>query len=629
MRLPLALLLIALPPLGCDETSGTPADSQPPVDAAPADAGNDALSLDGPAVDGPVGDLAQGDAGACPAVSTRCVDTVNQEVCKVIGGVATWVKEGCPSGTLCLDAACSAECVDQCDLGETRTSGGTQETCSLFSVAKNAVVAPSSGLHDRARQYNAWIRKWHLPGGTIGDVYFTDATHKTVAAYHGTGDSAIWTGTYLAAEAIRLKVTGSPDAEKNVEQLVEAIHRLFQVTGHTGFMARYTAPLSADPLITAQYDPTSPKHHKVTFQGQDWFWSGNTSRDQYQGMLLGYAHAYEALSSTTHRQMIRDDIVALCKELITDRKGMKITIRFNALGQWNELPVSVDMQHIVLNPSEFKNGGPYIQIGNDAAPSDYNDSEMYGFQEFMPDMSKLLKQIPILGALITFPIPRSGSAIMLPSILRIGMLVTDGVAGYSAEHAAFKDHYDKNVSDWLGIMKQFAFLNTCWDKYYGLNIAFEPVYNLVRLEPDPQLRSAFQQDVLEGKMWQIVKEHKNVFFSYIHASQAPNSPAVQAVIQAANAQLAQFPPPPHIHAAVDNTGKYPADPNCPGHSTEATEVKDRTASDFIWQRQPFSLTTAGDPKKVYPGIDFLMPYWMGRFHKFFDDDAKGTCLRWQ
>ena len=38
------------------------------------------------------------------------------------------------------------------------------------------------------------------------------------------GDSAIWTGHYLAAEAFRYKVTRSPEALANEERAVEGIH---------------------------------------------------------------------------------------------------------------------------------------------------------------------------------------------------------------------------------------------------------------------------------------------------------------------------------------------------------------------------------------------------------------------
>ena len=132
-----------------------------------------------------------------------------------------------------------------------------------------------------------------------------------------------------------------------MQALVAAIHRLFQVTGHPGFLARYTAPVNhSDPAIKNLYNPMDTRHHKVKFNGQDYFWSGNTSRDQYQGVMLGYSLAYDALTSEAHKKLIRDDMVALCQELMKQRKKVKVTIRINALSKWHELPLSIDMEHV-------------------------------------------------------------------------------------------------------------------------------------------------------------------------------------------------------------------------------------------------------------------------------------------
>ena len=632
-------LVLAL--VGCDSSSPaadgavTPADRGTGEGSAPGDgpAAEQAVKEAGPDPDSKVVAPDTGGA-ACTSGASSCVDQTHHKICKKVGGKLAWATETCAAGTLCLDKKCSAGCVDQCNLDETRTSGGKSQTCKNFSVAKNGSVPLSAGLHDRARKHNAWIRKFHLPAGTMADSRFATTSYKKVVSYHGAGDSAIWTGTYLAGEALRLKVTGSPDAQKNVEALVEAIHRLFEVTGHAGFLARYTAPInSSDPAIKKLYTPTDPRHHKVKYKGQDYFWSGNTSRDQYQGVMMGYSLAYDALSSAKHKKLIRDDMVALCQELMKQRKKVKVTIRFNVLSKWQELPLSLDMEHVVLNPTEYKNGGPYIQLGTTAKPSDYERSTMQGFREFFPDYSVVIKQIPILGPLIGgIPIPRSGSAIMLANIMRIGIQVTKGVSGYSTKHAAIKAYYDKNKSKWLGIMKQYIFLNDasqCWKAYYGLNIVFEPVYNLIRLEDDKTIKASMQKDVLEGKLWKIVKDHKNVFFSYIYASQGPQAAAGKAAATAASKQLAQFSAPPHAVKTVNNTGKYPANSKCAGQSSVAIDVKDRVADDFIWQREPFKLTKTGDGKSVHPGADFTLPYWMARHHGYLTDDVKGTCLRWQ
>jgi hypothetical protein len=63
------------------------------------------------------------------------------------------------------------------------------------------------------------------------------------------------------------------------------------------------------------------------------------------------------------------------------------------------------------------------------------------------------------------------------------------------------------------------------------------------------------------------------------------------------------------------------------HST-AVDVGDRVVDDFIWQRQPWSLFDWGDERQLYPGVDYLVAYWMARRHGLTGDDSAGHCAAW-
>jgi hypothetical protein len=65
------------------------------------------------------------------------------------------------------------------------------------------------------------------------------------------------------------------------------------------------------------------------------------------------------------------------------------------------------------------------------------------------------------------------------------------------------------------------------------------------------------------------------------------------------------------------------------HHGDAVDVGERCTADFIWQSKPWELYCEGDPHVVYPGVDFLVAYWMGRRHGFLADDAPGRCLAWR
>ena len=43
-------------------------------------------------------------------------------------------------------------------------------------------------------------------------------------------------------------------------------------------------------------------------------------------------------------------------------------------------------------------------------------------------------------------------------------------------------------------------------------------------------------------------------------------------------------------------------------------VEQRVNTDFLWQRSPFLLYGGGDGFIETAGVDFLLPYWMGRVY---------------
>src|SRR5438552_16138616 len=62
------------------------------------------------------------------------------------------------------------------------------------------------------------IQSRHLIYNTILDPVFASPASDQVVSYSRCGDSAIWSGHYLAAEAFRYTVTHSPDAVVNAKR---------------------------------------------------------------------------------------------------------------------------------------------------------------------------------------------------------------------------------------------------------------------------------------------------------------------------------------------------------------------------------------------------------------------------
>ena len=49
----------------------------------------------------------------------------------------------------------------------------------------------------------------------------------------------------------------------------------------------------------------------------------------------------------------------------------------------------------------------------------------------------------------------------------------------------------------------------------------------------------------------------------------------------------------------------------------------------MWERNPWKLVEVLEPNKLYPGIDYLVTYWMARYYGYLQDDATDTCLQWR
>lgn len=512
----------------------------------------------------------------------------------------------------------SSVCADVCVAGA-QSQG---RTCRLWDSAAmawiDAMPEGDGHLHNRARSYIAWLRNKMMPEGGVFRGQFSDADFTEALAFSGTRDSPIWTGTYLASEALRYEVTGAPDAAEQMKKTVDVIDLWWHISGDRGYLARYAVPANSPPVLDQIFDPDDPEDHRdFPYQGSTWHWKGDISRDQYQGVMLGYAAAYDATDDPDVKETIRANVTDFAEVLMThETRAVEVSV--------NGFPMTVDMDlgHAVYTDDETPNGVPTLAVTTD--PFELVDD---GFTIFWPNPSAYLRQIPGLGWLPDIYL--RSQAIQLASIFRVALHVTEGVPAYAARRQALEQHYEMAVQHWMDIASGWENTNDCGDSYHGLNIAFQPAYNWVRLETDPTRKALLQTQVLRDAMWSEVWDHKNVFFAYIYASQAHPDDDVTSVVASHTDQLRLFPTAPYHAWPVDNTSSYAEDPQCSGLSTEAIDVDERVPASFLWEKNPWRLSDAGTPNFLFPGVDYLITYWMARYHGYLDDDAPGACLQWQ
>lgn len=170
--------------------------------------------------------------------------------------------------------------------------------CSITSLTTAAYASDADAI---AIERNLQAR--HLPFGTVADPVFSSPTSTQIIGYTRCGDSALWTGHYLAAEAYHYSATGSAEALANVKSALAGLKLLVDVTG-TNLLARCAVPTNSPYNAYV----TSEESHNGIYQNtaMGYSWVGNTSRDQYSGVMFGLGVAYDYVNDAGVKASIND-----------------------------------------------------------------------------------------------------------------------------------------------------------------------------------------------------------------------------------------------------------------------------------------------------------------------------------
>jgi uncharacterized protein (TIGR03437 family) len=227
-------------------------------------------------------------------------------------------------------------------------------TLSLFLLLSVAGLSAQS-FEAQALQISKDIQTRHLPFGTILSPVFAAPESDQIISYTRCGDSAIWTGHYLAAESFRYAVTKSPDALEAARLGLRGLKLLVDVTGSDNLLARCVlrgdSPYAADPRNEERQHGES----KGSAAGAEYYWIGNTSRDQYLGVFFGLSVAYDHLPQED-RTVIRDIGSRLLNALLSARWSVFNTTFLLRPDQQLAI-LQVGRQ---INPESFR--GPYEDL---------------------------------------------------------------------------------------------------------------------------------------------------------------------------------------------------------------------------------------------------------------------------
>src|SRR5262245_47943545 len=367
------------------------------------------------------------------------------------------------------------------------------------------------------------IRARHMPFGTILDPIFATPDSDEIVGYTHCGDSAIWTGHYLAAESFRYNVTRSPEALDNVRAALAGIESLLDVTG-TNLLSRCLIPMSSPYAQAITQEEAS---HGV-YQNKEcgWDWIGGTSRDQYSGVFFGLGVAYDLVDDP----QVRAGIVTLTTLLLDFLRGHDWSVK-------------------------------------------------------MPN-----------GSISTTFIGRADQEL---SFLQVGRHVNK---------ARFSTGYNLNrffLSPLVIAPISFEVLDN--NSYFKFNLDSINLFNLIRLESS-SFKGIYRQ------AYNILRRHtddqKNAFFNMIdRALNGPNDARDADTREMLDEWLLR----PRRDLPIDLRGVYPSC-GSPDIACVPVPIVDRPRTDFLWQRNPYLLVGQGAGTIETAGIDYILPYWMGRYY---------------
>jgi len=173
---------------------------------------------------------------------------------------------------------------------------------TLASLAILSILAlPSAASEADALAISAAIQARHMPFGTITDPVYASATSNQIVGYTRCGDSALWTGAYLAAESFRYNVTRSADALNNVKSALAGLTLLSNVTGDNR-LARCTFPANSPYAAGIESEEAS----NTINQNPPLVWVDNTSRDQIVGAFFGLCAAFDLVDDPAVKSGVSD-----------------------------------------------------------------------------------------------------------------------------------------------------------------------------------------------------------------------------------------------------------------------------------------------------------------------------------
>lgn len=214
-------------------------------------------------------------------------------------------------------------------------------------------------LLKKADDYLAEFQAHHLPHGGAADVWWTDETRTTVHLYDTLGDSACWTGHYLAALAFRYAVTKDPQTLTAIQKTLDWYDLLTRVSGVEGYLARYAGPAD-DPAYERYYTPYKSGHFRGAPPFENLIWLGDSSRDSYDGTRLGLVSVWTLVDDAAVRTRAANLLERILDNLIANDWWIKDN-QGHATRPTPTFEITYVQAALRINPEKYKDLQPLYE----------------------------------------------------------------------------------------------------------------------------------------------------------------------------------------------------------------------------------------------------------------------------
>jgi len=440
------------------------------------------------------------------------------------------------------------------------------------------------------------LRHRRTPYGYVLGVRLKRPSDKSEWTQQDSDNDGLWTSMYGAGECFAYAATGSELAKKRAKAAFEALRFLRVVTeggehpAPRGFVARSILPTSGSDPNKAD----SRAHDELKRQKEDrlwkvmsprwpvsadgkWYWKTDTSSDELDGHFFFYALYYDLVASTDEEKArVREQVTAIADHLLDH--NFHLVDYDGQPTRWG-----------VFNPESLNH--------------DSNWWEERGLNSL-----SILTYLKIAGHV-------------------------SGDAKYSeAARKLIEGHaYDQNTL----IPKTNAGPGS--GNQSDDEMAFMDFYNLIRYETDPQLLRKYA--LAFSNYWSMERPELNPLFNFMYAAANTGKE-----FEDAYGKRDLSPKGEWLEESMDSLRRYPLDRvNWRMSNSQRTDIVPLPAyareggakglgyrnngkvlpidERYVdqWNHDPWELDQGGDGLELADGGSFLLPYYMGLYHKFIHE----------